>query len=159
MDHKNPKDRLETVRQKMKAADDFELMLSDDFFNKLHDKVMAKVDEVEMAPAPVLLTPRNILRAHWRGWLYPVGGIMSLFLMSSLLLSQASKVSQSMQRVGLLSDGHERIVAEALLSPEDLSQTLISSQSESDFFVDVANESFETLSVAKFNKIMGDSGN
>lgn len=82
---------------------------------------------------------------------------MSLFVLSSLLLTQVSKVNQSMQRVGLLSDGHERIVAQALLSPEELSQTLISSQSESDFFVDVASESFENLSVAKFNKIMGES--
>ena len=83
---------------------------------------------------------------------------MSLFLFSFMLMSQVSKVNQSMVRVGLLSDGHERIVAEALLSPDDLSQTLISTQSDSDFFMDVAGESFENLSVAKFNKIMGESG-
>lgn len=157
MDRMDRNDRLDTVRKKMKAADDFEMSMSDDFFDQLHDKIMAKVDEVEMAPAPVLLTPRNMLRSHWRGWLYPVGGLMSLFVMSSLLLGQVSRVNQSMQRVGLLSDGHERIVAEALLSPGDVSQTLISTQNESDFLVDVASESFETLSVAKFNKIMGES--
>src|SRR5438445_720214 len=134
--------RLDKVRKKIKAADDFEMSMSDDFFDQLHDKIMAKVEEAEMAPPPVLMTPRNLLRSHWRGWLYPVGGVMSLFVLSSLLLTQVSKVNQSMQRVGLLSDGHERIVAEALLAPEDLSQTLISTQSESDFFVDVASESF-----------------
>lgn len=148
---------LDKVRKKMKAMDDFEMAMSDDFFDSLHDKIMAKVEEAEMAPPPVLMTPRNMLRAHWRGWLYPVGGLMSLFLMSFMMIGQVSKVNQGMQRVGLLSDGHERIVAEALLAPEDVSQTLISTQSESDFFVDVANESFETLSVAKFNKIMGES--
>ncbi|MNT20519.1 hypothetical protein D3C72_1558290 [compost metagenome] len=73
-----------------------------------------------------------------------------------MLLGQVSKVNQSMQRVGLLSDGHERIVAEALLDPADLSQTLISSQNESDFFVDVASESFENLSVSKVNQLMGE---
>ncbi|HEX7675276.1 MAG TPA: hypothetical protein VF412_13965 [Bdellovibrio sp.] len=158
MDRKeNQNEPLDKVRKKMKAIDDFEMTMSDDFFDSLHDKIMAKVEEVEMAPAPVLMTPRNLLRSHWRGWLYPVGGLMSLFVMCSLLMTQVSKVNQSMQRVGLLSDGHERIVAEALLDPEDMSQTLISSQSESDFFVDVASESFENLSVAKFNKIMGES--
>lgn len=155
--NENQNEPLDKVRKKMKAIDDFELTMSDDFFDSLHDKIMAKVEEAEMAPAPVLMTPRNLLRSHWRGWLYPVGGLMSLFVMCSLLMTQVSKVNQSMQRVGLLSDGHERIVAEALLDPEDMSQTLISSQSESDFFVDVANESFENLSVAKFNKIMGES--
>jgi len=158
MDRKEPMDRLEKVRKNLRAADDLELPMSEDFFERLHDKIMAGVEQTEMAPPPMLMTPRNLLRAHWRGWLYPAGGVMSLFVFSSLLLSQVSKVNQSMQRAGLLSDGHERIVAEALLSPEDLSRTLISTQSESDFFMDVARESFENLSVAKFNKIMGESG-
>lgn len=158
MDRKEPMDRLEKVRKNLRAADDLELPMNEDFFERLHDKIMAGVEQTEMAPPPMLMTPRNLLRAHWRGWLYPAGGVMSLFVFSSLLLSQVSKVNQSMQRAGLLSDGHERIVAEALLSPEDLSRTLISTQSESDFFMDVASESFENLSVAKFNKIMGESG-
>lgn len=158
MDRIEPMDRMDKVRKGLKAADELELPMNEDFFDRLHDKIMAEVEQTEIAPAPILMTPRNVLRAHWRGWLYPAGGIMSLFLFSSLLLSQVSKVNQSMQRVGLLSDGHERIVAQALLSPEDLSQTLISTQSESDFFMDVASESFENLSVAKFNKIMGESG-
>ncbi|KYG69549.1 hypothetical protein AZI87_10255 [Bdellovibrio bacteriovorus] len=151
-------DRLDKVRKGLKKADDLELPMNEDFFNRLHDKIMAEVEETAIAPAPVLMTPRNLLRSHWRGWLYPAGGVTSLFILASLLLTQVSKVNQSMQRVGLLSDGHERIVAEALLSPEDLSQTLISTQSESDFYMDVARESFENLSGSKFNKIMGESG-
>lgn len=158
MDRIEPMDRMDKVRKGLKATDELELPMNDDFFDRLHDKIMAEVEQTEIAPAPILMTPRNVLRAHWRGWLYPAGGMMSLFLFSALVLSQVSKVNQSMQRVGLLSDGHERIVAQALLSPEDLSQTLISTQSESDFFMDVASESFENLSVAKFNKIMGESG-
>lgn len=158
MDPKSPKDRMDKVRQVLKAGDDFEVNMNDDFFDRLHDKIMAQVEQTPMAPAPLLMTPRNVLRAHWRGWLYPTGGLLSLVLFSGLLLSQVSKVNQSMQRVGLLSDGHERIVAEILLAPEYLSQTLISTQSDSDFFMDVASESFENLSVDKFNKIMGESG-
>lgn len=146
---------LDKVRKGLKATDDLELPMNDDFFDRLHDKIMAEVDKTEMDSAPVLLTPRNLLRSHWRGWLYPLSGLASVFVFSSLLLSQTSKVNQSMQRAGLLSDGHERIVAEALLSPEDLSQTLISTENESDFFMDVARESFENLSESKFNKIMG----
>lgn len=149
-------DRTEKIRKGLKKADDFEMQMNDDFFEKLHDKIMAEVERTEVAPPPMLMTPRNLLRAHWRGWLYPLGGVASLFVFTSMLLGQVSKVNQSMQRVGLLSDGHERIVAEALLDPSDMSQTLISSQSESDFFVDVASESVETLSVSKFNQIMGE---
>ncbi|WP_374001332.1 hypothetical protein [Bdellovibrio bacteriovorus] len=158
MDRIEPMDRMDKMRKGLKATDELELPMNEDFFDRLHDKIMAEVEQTEIAPAPLLMKPRNVLRAHWRGWLYPAGGMMSLFLFSALLLGQVSKVNQSMQRVGLLSDGHERIVAQALLSPEDLSQTLISTQSESDFFMDVARESFENLSVDKFNKIMGESG-
>lgn len=158
MDRMDPRDRMNKVRKGLRAQDELELPMSEDFFDRLHDKIMAEVEQTDIAPPPMLMTPRNMLRAHWRGWLYPAGGMMSLFMFTSLLLSQVSKVNQSMMRVGLLSDGRERIVAEALLSPEDLSQTLISTQSDSDFFMDVAGESFENLSVAKFNKIMGESG-
>ncbi|MGZ3772377.1 MAG: hypothetical protein ACXVCY_01505 [Pseudobdellovibrionaceae bacterium] len=161
MDHMDKMDRLEQknsldkVRKGLKAADDLELPMNDDFFDRLHDKIMAEVEKTEIAPAPVLMTPRNLLRSHWRGWLYPISGVTSVIVFASLLLTQVSKVNQTMQRVGLLSDGHERIIAEALLAPEDLSQTLISSENESDFFMDVARESFENLSEHKFDEIMG----
>lgn len=157
MDRKDHVKRLDKVRKGLKTSDDLEMPMNDEFFDRLHDKIMMEVDRSEMAPGPVLLSPRNLLRSHWRGWLYPAGGITSLFFFASLLMTQVSKVNESMQRIGLLSDGHERIVTEALLSPEYLTQTLISSQNESDFFMDVASESFENLTVAKFKKIMGES--
>ncbi|MFV3407070.1 hypothetical protein [Bdellovibrio bacteriovorus] len=158
MDNVDRMDRMDKVRKGLKAADDMELPMNEDFFDRLHDKIMAEVETTEIKPAPVLMTPRNLLRSHWRGWLYPVSGVASLMAFAVLLMPQVSKVNQSMTRAGLLSDGHERIVSEALLSPEEISQTLISTQSESDFFMDVARESFENLSVDKFNKIMGESG-
>nr|BFD58521.1 hypothetical protein CKG001_06280 [Bdellovibrio sp. CKG001]BFD61949.1 hypothetical protein BdHM001_06300 [Bdellovibrio sp. HM001]BFD65786.1 hypothetical protein HAGR004_08080 [Bdellovibrio sp. HAGR004] len=158
MDKVDRMDRMDKVRKGLKSADDLELPMNDDFFDRLHDKIMAEVEQTVIQPTPVLMTPRNLLRSHWRGWLYPVSGVASLFVLASLLIPQVSKVNQTMTRAGLLSDGHERIVSEALLSPEEISQTLISTQSESDFFMDVARESFENLSVDKFNKIMGESG-
>jgi hypothetical protein len=153
-------DRNETTtnktRKTLKKFDDLELPMDAAFYDRLHDKIMASVEQTEIKPAPVLLTPRNLLRSHWRGWLYPMGGLMSLFVISSLIMPQVSKVNQSMTRAGLLSDGRERIAAEAVIAPEELSRTLINSETESDFFVDLASDSFENLSVAKFNKIMGD---
>lgn len=150
-------DTMEKVRRGLKAADDLELPpMSTDFFDKLHDKIMAEVEQTEMAPPPLLMKQRNYLRAHWRGWLYTSGSMAAVATVAVMLSSPLAQLSVTMQKAGLVSDGHERIVAEALQSPEDFSQTLISSQSEADFFVDVASESFENLSVAKFNKLMGE---
>ena len=146
----------EKMRRQIKNHDDLELPMNDDFFERLHDKIMAEVDRTAIAPAPLLMKQKNMLRAHWRGWLYPTGGLMAVMLIGVLLVGQSTQLNRSMQRVGLLSDGHERIAAEALLAPEEISQTLISTQSEADFFMDVAQDSFEHLTVAKFNKIMGE---
>lgn len=153
-EHKNI--NSEKVRRQMKRHDDIELPMNDEFFERLHDKIMAEVNKTAIEPIPLLAKQKNMLRAHWRGWLYPTGGLMAVLLIGVLLVNQESQVTRSMQRVGLLSDGHERIAAEALLAPEELSQTLISTQSEADFFMDVAQDSFEHLTVAKFNKILGE---
>lgn len=157
LDNRSP--NMEKMRKRLKAEDDMELPMNDEFFDRLHDKIMAEVDKTELAPPPVFMSSRNKLRDHWRGWLYPTGGLMSLALMASLLVSQVSEVNRSMQRAGLASDGQARIAAEVILTPENLSQTLISTQSEADFLMDVAQESFENLSVANFNKIMGEKAN
>lgn len=159
MDRMNTTERMEKIRRGLKQKDDVELELPVDeaFFEQLHDKIMAEVEKIEIKPAPPLLRSRNFLRVSWRGWVYPAGGITSLLILVALMVPQVSKLTQSMQRAGLLSDGRERIVAAAVLIPQDLSQTFISTQNESDFFMDVARESFENLSVAKFNKLMGES--
>lgn len=156
MDREDQMNRMDKLRKGLKAHDEVELPMNDEFFDRLHSKIMAEVEKTEIAPTPIMMKPRKLLRSHWRGWLYPLSGVSSLFLLAFLIAPQVTKVNQSLQRAGLLSDGHERIVAAALLSPEELSQTLISSQTESDFFMDVATESFENLSVAKFNNIMGE---
>lgn len=150
MGPRNRTERLDKVRKGLRASDDLELPMSDDFFDKLHDKIMAEVEKTDIAPIP-------LFRTRWREWANPVGGVLSLFLLTFIALNQTDKFNQSMERAGLASDGRERIVSEALLSPDDLSQTLITTQNESDFFIDVAGESFENLTVSKINQIMGES--
>jgi hypothetical protein len=157
MDFMDQKGRLDKVRQGLKNADDLELPMSEDFFDRLHDKIMAEVEKTEIAPAQPMIASRNLLRRHWRSWLYPAGGVTSLFVLLLIALPQVSKITDGMQRAGLASDGREVIAARAIMAPSELSQTFISSQSDSDFLIDVANESFENLSIAQFNKIMGET--
>lgn len=149
-------ERMDKLRRRLKAVDDFDLPMKEDFLDQLHDKIMAKVEESEMAPPPALMKQRNFFRNHWRAWLYATSSVGSMVFVAGVLSSQFFRINQSLMRVGLFSDGRERIISEALQAPEFLSQTLISPQSEADFFVDVATESFENLSVAKFNQLMGE---
>lgn len=157
MEFMDQKGRLDKVRQGLKEVDELDLPMNDEFFERLHDKIMAGVEKTEIAPAVPRVASRNLLRKHWRSWLYPTGGVTSLFLLIALTIPQVSKITEGMQRAGLLSDGQERIAIRAISTPDELDQTFISSQNDSDFLMDVASESFENLSIAQFNKIMGET--
>jgi hypothetical protein len=62
---------LDKMRKSLKAADDIDLPMDVDFFNQLHDKIMAQVSETAIEPASSLKPSKRLLRAHWRDWLYP----------------------------------------------------------------------------------------
>lgn len=145
------------MRRELREQDSFDLQLSDDFFNKLHDKIMNAVEQTEMVPAPKTWFDRNKLRSHVKSWLYPAGGVLSVVLSAVLVTGQIEGFDENLARIGLLSDGYEIIAQKAIMEPEHISQTLISGQLETDFFMDVASESFENLTVSKFNQILGET--
>ena len=159
MDRRLEVNKMDKLRRALKNNDEIEIDLDEAFFNRLHDKIMAQVEETPMAAPASFGKTRRMLRAHWRSWLYPAGGLMSVILVASLLSPLWLQLEKTLQRSGLLSDGEQRIASEAVLSLEDLSQTLIVSQSEADFFMDVANNSIENLSVDKLKKALGKKSN
>lgn len=155
---------MQKVRRGLKDQDmlkDLDMNLDDAFFDRLHDKVMAQIEETEMAPAPTpmisYLTRRRVYQ-YWKDWSYPAGGLAAVFVLAFALVPQMQKINESMTRAGLVTDGTERIIQQALGAPEEISQTFISTQSEADFFIDVARESFENLPSNKIEKlILGES--
>ena len=68
-----------------------------------------------------------------------------MFAICLLLPGHLNSFQKTVQRAGLFSDGIERITQELIQEPDILSQTLFGTQSEGDFFMDVASESFEHL--------------
>lgn len=139
----------------MRGLDEIELPMDPAFFDNLHDKIMDRVEQTQMTPPDRFIKPKKFLRAHWRGWLYPTGGTMALALAVSLLVSHINPQATTGASQALLDKSGELVVAEALQNAEDITQTLISSQLEADFFVDVAAQSIENL---KIYKVMGESG-
>lgn len=147
---------LNQVKRKLRSNDN-QLMLDDAFFEKLHDKIMTEVSKAEIKEVTLWHKSRSLLKAHWKDWSYPAGGMLALLALVMLLTPQMSKINETMMRAGLYSDGNERILQEALLDPSVLSQTLIISQTETDFFMDVAKDSFENFSIERINKVMGEA--
>lgn len=148
---------LGRMRRELRAQDNVDFELSDEFFNNLHDKIMLAVEQTEITPTPKVWFNREKLRSHVKSWLYPAGGILSVALSALLISAHMETFDENLVRIGLFSDGYEVIATRAALSPEGISQTLISSQLETDFFMDVASESFENLTVSKFNQIWGET--
>lgn len=144
------------IERSLRRADN-SVMLDDAFFNRLHNKIMDGVAKTEIEHVSVWHRGKKALKTHWKSWSYPMGGTLALFALVSILTPQMSKFNRDLQRAGLHSDGQERIIQEALLDPDIISQTLIISQAETDFFMDVAQDSFENFSIEKINKLMGES--
>lgn len=157
---KTKMDTLDKTRKSLKkAGENIELPMDAAFFDNLHDKIMARVAETEIEakpPATVLGAPKKFLKKQWKSWLYPAGSTMALALVGTMLTMQFSQTLNSSIASKPLSPQSEKVVSAALESPDAISQTLLSSQTEADFFVDVASQSFENLNIAQFNKIMGE---
>lgn len=160
---KDDMNTLDKLRKGLKTAiknsgkeNEYELPMDPAFFDNLHDNIMAKIAETTIEPAPAMLAPRRFLRAHWREWLYPAGGTMALVLVVTLIAMQAAKWTPGHSPVAQLNPSGEKVVAAVIASQDALALALVSSQTEADFFVDVASQSFENLNISQLNKIMGE---
>lgn len=145
---------LDKMRKGLKAMEEMELPMDPAFYDKLHDKIMARIEHVEMAPKQRLSGPKKFLKTQWRSWVYPTGSTLALAVVGTLLTMQFS--SSKLHSIQALNQKSEKVISAALESPDAISQSLLISQTEADFFVDVASQSFENLNIAQFNKIMGD---
>lgn len=54
----------------LKQYDDVELPMDARFYERLHDKIMARVDEVDSYQPNRIARMRASLQAHWKSWFY-----------------------------------------------------------------------------------------
>ncbi len=127
------------------------------YYTRLHDRIMAAVEQTEVkSPAP-WEKPKKALMAHWRSW-FISGGSLMMILVASLQAPQVVKSVLDESHVVQVVHNEKAIVNETLSSPQAFSETLISYQSADDFFVDVAERSFHDLSQEHVREIMGEAG-
>lgn len=146
---------LNDLLGKLEKEESIDLPMDEAFYERLHDKIMTAVEQTEVKPKTRWEKPRKLLQAHWRGWLYTSGSLMTLVLVAILVAQQQGNVV-SKSHIAQVAKNEEQILSKALESPDAFSQTLISHQSSSDFLVDVADRSFDDLSEVRFKKIMGE---
>ncbi len=145
------------IKHSLRANQGPELPMDDAFFEKLHDRVMASVEKTEIAPLSPMHRQRRLLKTNWKSWLISGGSLMMIFVASFHAPPMVRSFLDQSHGVQVFRN-EDNFVAETLRSPEAFSETLISYQSESDFFVDVAERSFHDLSQEHVREIMGEAG-
>lgn len=149
---------MEELFRALDADKDIELPMDPAFYDRLHDKIMASIDKTEMENPAWYEKPKKYLASHWKSWTLFGGSLSSLAL--ALHLGAAAVTSHLNQSRTVISAQHEdRFLELALHSPDALSRSILVSQTEAEFFVDLADSSFENLSIEKFNRIMGEGVN
>lgn len=152
---KHPMNEMMTALESNK---DIELPMDPAFYDRLHARIMAEVEKIEMKPSPWYEKPGTYLRAHWRSWL-ALGGSLSGLALAAQLGSIIVKSSLNGSHAVFAAQQEDRFLDQALQAPETVSRSILVSQADADFFMDVADRSFDNLSEEQFNRLIGGKRN
>ncbi len=132
-------DELKTAERKLKHMDimDVETQIpdSEDYYQRLHDRIMASVENLEVKPPPRFHKPKDLLKRHWRNGLYlitmsalaAVVGIRNIDNANSQFSNNHAvvKFKNEDQLIGLLKN-----------SPEVMDNTVLSTYANQDLMSD-----------------------
>lgn len=149
------KNNTETLNRFLKRESDIELPMDPAYYDRLHDKIMQAVAQREVQPQPLFSKSRKFLRSHFRNWLETAGLLTLFVIISGQITPLFVDVMDKTHTVQVVKNEKE-LIEEFLNDPDAISQTLISYQSQNDFFVDLAQTSFDDLSIEQMHKIMGE---
>lgn len=116
---------------------------SDDFFNQMHDKIMAKIEQTEMKKAP-----RYRLRPAQKRLAKTVSAGLALAIAAFSLIHYLAHQETNGQW-----DISQQMVHHAYENPDELGQ-MMAFQNEHDFLVDVATLSLDHLSKEQFESLI-----
>ena len=124
--------------------DEIELPMDEAFYDALHDKIMAKVEETSIKPKAWHQAPTQYLRDHWRGWLYSGASVASILVLL-LGLGRIAGVGES--HSAQVAKNEDSIIANSIENTDEFARILAAAQDEDEFFMDIAQTSFDDLSV------------
>lgn len=145
------------LKRVLRKNDEIELPMDEAFYDRLHDKIMLAVEDIEIAPASVWQKPRRQLLTHWKSWMVS-GGSVIMILIASMQTPMVAKSFLNDSHVVQVVKNEDAFNSETTGAPEAFSDSLIVYQNQGDFFVDVAERSFHDLSKEHVREIMGEAG-
>lgn len=155
------KDRAQLQRalaKKVKQTGDIEIPMDADFYDRLHDKIMAAVEETDIKPVTKLEKTQRVFKRHWRSVSQVTLAILILVgvnLVTGQFVGQIWTESHTVKFV----QNEKQIVSQAVASPEEFSATVLSSQNQNDFILDVASQNLEQISPAQLVSMINEAQN
>ncbi len=141
---------LGETRKLVKAAEPIMPNLSDDFFNKLHDKVMAQV--AEQKPRT-----RVLLWLEDQSWQTYAAAIAFVLLTGSVLFS-VLKPTVTFQTAGLENPHGDMLLSISVEVPEVFADSLLNDRNSSDFYMDAMAEKVAQLEEHNANNLIDSIG-
>lgn len=138
---------------KAEASNSIELELDDAFYEQLHNKIMAAVDEIEIQPASRYRVPKQMMKRHWRSLSQISLALLMLFGVNKTASQYVLSLWSSSHTVKLVQNEKE-IIHQALASPDEFSNSMISYQSNNDFFMEVASRNLDQTPAEQIPTVM-----
>lgn len=146
---------------KLKKEDSLDFALDDQFFEKMHDQIMATVEKTEMK-SPSRWTKSWIFleskakRQVWPRKVAKIGVVGLTISMAILLLSVSVKMYQDVFKVQTLGN-RTQILQEAKQDPAEWSNLVVNYQSESDFYAEVLSQKNDLGTIVEIDRVMSES--
>lgn len=127
------------TKERIKELDTLELKLDDQFFESLHNKIMTRVGQTEIAPPD-----------RW-GELRKKSKSITITFSILILIVAFSSNESAKSKLSVI----DPVTTQALNNLEDLENSVLLHQTSSDFFVDVAQENLNHLEIHKLENLVG----
>jgi hypothetical protein len=127
------------TKEKIKELDQFEMKMDDQFFENLHNKIMAQVENTKVSKKPRWTKLRKLTKTT----------SISLSILALVVVATSHTQSNSGLSVS------DPVSNQAIQNMDDLTNSLLIAQTSSDFFVDVAQENMNHLDIQQLEKLMG----
>ncbi len=148
IDHQSDVENLEGSKEAkdlLLEFDDVEVPEDDEFFNRLHSKIMIGVE---------MTAQKKDGRTFWQKNQKIARGFTAAAIVLSVLL-----VSLETQQIHLASDATDQVLSDAVSRSPDIQETVLVYENKDDFFVDLAQESLDHLSVDRLQGLIGSQVN
>ena len=153
--------------KKLKQEDPIELPMDENFYNQLHNQIMASIEQIEVKPLSRWSKTWVFLELKRKAWppaprrafarkVIKTGFVGLTFAVAIGLASLSAKVYNEVH-VAQNATNQIRIIQEARQNPTEWSDLVVSYQNENDFYADVLSQKNDLATLVEIDRVLTES--